>query len=201
MIRLSVLYPGGEEAKFDHDYYRNRHVPMCCSAWNVGAEIDKGINGPNVAAVHFFFESMDQHQARRWVAAGTGAIMADVANYTDIAPVMQISEVVDRDRTDQRGRPRWPSPDSPPRARRSSKGSRPTTRRPTGRRTRRCTTTSQGRRCSRCWPTSTSSARSNLPALQRRPLRQGRPPYKEQIGAVSGAEGGALHYVQFSRRA
>jgi uncharacterized protein (TIGR02118 family) len=93
MIRMSVLYPGGENDRFDHDYYKNTHVPLACSAWNVGAEIDKGINGPNVAAVHFFFESLDQMQAAMG-APDTAAVMADVANYTDIAPVMQISEVV-----------------------------------------------------------------------------------------------------------
>lgn len=93
MIRMSVLYPGGEDAKFDHDYYKNSHVPLACSTWNVGAEIDKGINGPNVAAVHFFFESMDQMQAAL-AAEGTAAVMADVPNYADITPVMQISEVV-----------------------------------------------------------------------------------------------------------
>ena len=90
---MSVLYPSGDDSTFDHDYYKNTHVPLACSAWNVGAEIDKGINGPNVAAVHFFFESMDQMQAALG-APDTAAVMADVPNYTDIAPVMQISEVV-----------------------------------------------------------------------------------------------------------
>jgi len=51
------------------------------------------ISGPDVAAVHFFFESMDQFQAAMG-APGTADVMADVANYTNIAPVMQISEVV-----------------------------------------------------------------------------------------------------------
>lgn len=93
MIRVSVLYPGGDDVTFDHDYYKNTHVPMACTAWNVGGEIDKGINGPYVAAVHFFFESMDQFQAAMG-SPETGAVMADVANYTNAAPVMQIAEVV-----------------------------------------------------------------------------------------------------------
>ncbi len=93
MIRLSVLYPSGDDVTFDHDYYKNTHVPMACAAWNVGAEIDKGISGPNLAAVHFFFESLDQMNAAMG-APGTAAVMADVPNYTNAAPVMQISEVV-----------------------------------------------------------------------------------------------------------
>jgi uncharacterized protein (TIGR02118 family) len=94
MIRLSVLYPVTEGATFDHDYYRDTHVPLAVSTWGLdGADIDKGIDGPYVAAVHFVFESMDALGAAMG-AEGTGAVMADVANYTTIAPVLQTSEIV-----------------------------------------------------------------------------------------------------------
>ena len=93
MIRLTVLYPKTDGATFDHDYYKNSHVPLARSTWGVPAEIDKGINGPYEAAVHFTFESTDAMNAAM-AAEGTGAIMADVANYTTIAPVMQTSEIV-----------------------------------------------------------------------------------------------------------
>ena len=60
MIRLSVLYPKTDGAKFDHDYYRDQHVPLAVSTWGVErVEIDKGVNGPYEAAVHFFFPSTD----------------------------------------------------------------------------------------------------------------------------------------------
>ncbi len=60
MIRLSVLYPATEGATFDHDYYRDTHVPLAVRTWGLdGAEIDKGIDGPYVAAVHFTFESIE----------------------------------------------------------------------------------------------------------------------------------------------
>ena len=29
MIRVSVFYPKTEGASFDHDYYREKHVPLC----------------------------------------------------------------------------------------------------------------------------------------------------------------------------
>jgi uncharacterized protein (TIGR02118 family) len=94
MIRLSVLYPATEGATFDHDYYRDRHVPLAVSAWNPErTEIDKGIDGPYVAAVHFVFASTDALGAAM-AGEGTGAILADVANYTTIAPVLQTSEIV-----------------------------------------------------------------------------------------------------------
>ena len=94
MIRLSVFYPSGEGSTFDHDYYRDSHVPLAVKTWGLdGAEIDKGVDGPYVAAVHFTFESMDALGAAMG-SPGTAEVMADVANYTNIAPVLQTSEIV-----------------------------------------------------------------------------------------------------------
>jgi uncharacterized protein (TIGR02118 family) len=95
MIRLTVSYPSTEGATFDHDYYRNKHVPLAVKTWGLdGAEIDKGVDGPNVAAVHFKFESLEALGAAMG-AAGTADVLADVANYTTIAPVLQTSEMVE----------------------------------------------------------------------------------------------------------
>ena len=94
MIRFSVLYPSGEDARFDHDYYRDRHVPLAKKTWGVDvAEIDRGINGPYVAAVHFQFASPEA-LAEALGSEGTAAVQSDVANYTDIEPVIQVSEIV-----------------------------------------------------------------------------------------------------------
>jgi uncharacterized protein (TIGR02118 family) len=94
MIRLSVFYPSSEGATFDHAYYRDKHVPLCVKTWGLGeAEIDKGVDGPYVAAVHFTFESAEAMQSAM-SSEGTGAIMADMANYTTITPVLQTSEIV-----------------------------------------------------------------------------------------------------------
>ena len=95
MIRLSVFYPSTEGATFDHDYYRDKHVPLAVKTWGLdGAEINKGVEGPYVAAVHFKFESLDALQAAMG-SKGTSDVLADVANYTSIAPVLQTSEIVD----------------------------------------------------------------------------------------------------------
>lgn len=94
MIRLSVLYPSSDDATFDHDYYREHHVPLAVETWGLaGADIDKGIDGPYVAAVHFTFDSLEAMGAQMGVP-GTGDVLADVANYTNIQPVMQTSEIV-----------------------------------------------------------------------------------------------------------
>jgi uncharacterized protein (TIGR02118 family) len=95
MIRLSVFYPSTEGAAFDHDYYRDTHVPLAVKTWGLdGAEIDKGVDGPYVAAVHFTFDSLDALGAAMG-NPGTADVMADIPNYTTIAPVLQTSEIVD----------------------------------------------------------------------------------------------------------
>jgi len=94
MIRVSVFYPVTEGASFDHDYYREKHVPLAARTWSPqSVEIDKGVDGPHVAAVHLTFESLDAlNQAM--AAEGTADVLADVANYTTIPPVLQTSEIV-----------------------------------------------------------------------------------------------------------
>jgi uncharacterized protein (TIGR02118 family) len=91
---MSVFYPSSEGATFDHDYYRNSHVPLAMRTWGVTrAEIDRGVDGPYVAAVHLEFDSVEAMQAAM-AAEGTGEVLADVANYTNITPVLQTSEIV-----------------------------------------------------------------------------------------------------------
>lgn len=94
MIQLSVFYPTTEGAAFDHDYYRDEHVPLCVATWNpVGTQIEKGIDGPHAAAVHFRFETLEAFQAALG-GPGTEAIREDVANYTTITSFIQVSEIV-----------------------------------------------------------------------------------------------------------
>ena len=94
MIRLSVFYPSSEGSTFDHDYYREKHVPLAVKAWGLTtADIDKGVDGPYVAAVHFEFDSVEAIQAAM-AAEATGEVLADVANYTNITPILQTSEIV-----------------------------------------------------------------------------------------------------------
>ena len=94
MIRFSVYYPSSEGSTFDHDYYREHHVPLVQRTWGApSAEIDKGVDGPHVAAVHLLFDSLEAMQSAMAVD-GTADVLADVANYTNITPVLQTSEVV-----------------------------------------------------------------------------------------------------------
>ena len=95
MIKVSVFYPKTEGASFDHDYYKNTHIPLCLKTFGLSsAEIDKGLDGPYVAGVHFKFDSMEAVGAAMG-GPGIGDVMADVANYTTIQPLIQTSEVVE----------------------------------------------------------------------------------------------------------
>lgn len=94
MIRVSVFYPSGDGAQFDMDYYRATHIPMALKAWGLDeAEVDKGLNGPYVAAAHFRFDSQGALDSALG-APGTAEVMADVANFTNITPVLQTSEIL-----------------------------------------------------------------------------------------------------------
>ena len=95
MIRLSVMYPSTDGASFDHDYYRDQHVPLAMKTFGIEgtAEVDKGIDGPYVAAVHFTFESLEAMGAAL-SSEGAADVAADVANYTSITPVVQTSEII-----------------------------------------------------------------------------------------------------------
>ena len=94
MIRLSVLYPSTEGATFDHEYYEEHHMALLHQHWAPERlEVDRGVSGPYVAGVHVWFADQDALNTA-FAAPGTGPIMEDVANYTSINPVLQISEIV-----------------------------------------------------------------------------------------------------------
>ena len=102
MIKVSVMYPNTPGARFDHEYYKDKHMPLlkarmgdACKSYT----IDKGLGGraPGAPATyvgmcHIFCNSIEAYET----AFGPHAkeIMGDIKNYTDIAPVVQISEVV-----------------------------------------------------------------------------------------------------------
>jgi len=102
MIKVSVMYPNTPGARFDHDYYRDRHMPLVKSRMGEHLDyytIDKGLAGgapgappTYVGMCHLFCESVEAFQAG--FGPHTEEIMADIPTYTDLTPVIQISEVV-----------------------------------------------------------------------------------------------------------
>jgi len=101
MIRVNVLYPNNPGATFDMDYYLNKHMPMVRQKMGValkGMTVDQGLSGgqPGTEAAHrvlatLTFDSVDAFERAFGPAAGD--IQGDIPRYTNIAPVIQISEV------------------------------------------------------------------------------------------------------------
>lgn len=102
MIKISVMYPFTDGMRFDHDYYRDKHMPLVKSKMGDHCKyytVDKGLAGgaPGAPATyvgmcHIFCNSIEAFQAG--FGPHAREILADIKNYTDAAPVIQISEVV-----------------------------------------------------------------------------------------------------------
>jgi uncharacterized protein (TIGR02118 family) len=99
MIKVSVMYPNGEGKTFNMDYYLTRHIPLVRNLLGEtlkGAAVDQGISSPGgpapyLAMGHLLFDSVEAFQA---VLGSHGpALMADIPNYTNSQPTIQVSEV------------------------------------------------------------------------------------------------------------
>jgi uncharacterized protein (TIGR02118 family) len=101
MIRVSVFYPNDKGARFDMKYYTGEHMPMVQQKLSTALrrmEIDEGVAGgtpgsppPYSAACHLFFDSVEAFQSA--FAPHANGILADIPNYTNTQPTIQISEV------------------------------------------------------------------------------------------------------------
>ena len=101
MIKVSVMYPNTSGAQFDMAYYLDRHMPMVQNLMGgvlKGMNVEQGLAGgqPGVPATyavlcHLLFESVDAFQAA--FAQHSAAILADIPNYTNTQPTVQISQV------------------------------------------------------------------------------------------------------------
>jgi uncharacterized protein (TIGR02118 family) len=102
MIKVTILYPNGDGKRFDMDYYSNKHMPMIASLLGDSLkrfEIDKGIAGrtpndpiPYLAIGYLYFDKLSAYQNS--FRPHAEKIRGDVPNYTNIQPVVQISEVL-----------------------------------------------------------------------------------------------------------
>lgn len=101
MIKVSVMYPNNPGVTFNHDYYKNTHMPLVKSKMGDALNyytVDKCLAGGAgdapafVAMCHLFVDSVPAFQAAFGPHAQT--ITADIPNYTNAQPVIVISEVV-----------------------------------------------------------------------------------------------------------
>lgn len=94
MISVHIMYPKTEDSSFDMDYYCATHMPMladalgdACEGWGaskMAAGAWEAIGWCNVSSQEALDAALAEHG---------GAIMADVANYTNVAPQMVVGEI------------------------------------------------------------------------------------------------------------
>jgi uncharacterized protein (TIGR02118 family) len=101
MIKVSVMYPHQPDARFDHAYYRDNHMPLVQARMGSACRfytVDKGLaGGPGeppiyIAMCHIYCDSPEAFDAA--FTPHAKEILADIPKYTDLAPVIQVSEVV-----------------------------------------------------------------------------------------------------------
>ena len=101
MAIVSVMYPGKSGSKFDMEYYLHTHMTMVSETWTSaglrGYQVLRGHPGADGAPpafhviVNMEFSSAEAFQAA--VAQSGAKIMGDVPNFTDLQPVLQVSDV------------------------------------------------------------------------------------------------------------
>ena len=101
MVKVSVFYPNSAGCKFDMSYYLTKHMPMVQQKLGAACKsiaVEQGLAGgapgapaTYVAMGHLYFDSTDAFQAAFGPHAQT--ILADIPNYTNTQPTIQISEV------------------------------------------------------------------------------------------------------------
>ena len=101
LFKVAILYPNGEGKTFDMDYYETKHMPMVAGLLGKNLqfyEIDKGIAGrtandkvPYLAVGYFYVKDVAEYN--KAIGQNRDAVINDIKNYTNIQPVIQISEV------------------------------------------------------------------------------------------------------------
>jgi len=102
VIKFNVMYPFTPGMRFDHDYYRDKHMPMLAQRLGHACRyytVDKGVAGgapgaplPFAAACSVYADSLEALQAA--MNPHVQEILGDIPNYTDAKPVIWISDVV-----------------------------------------------------------------------------------------------------------
>jgi len=102
MFKVAILYPNGENKSFDMEYYEHNHMPMVASLLKENLEfyeIDKGIAGrtpddavPYVAIGYFYVKDVAAYN--KTILQNRDVIVDDFINYTNIQPIVQVSEII-----------------------------------------------------------------------------------------------------------
>ena len=100
MILVSAMYPNRPGSRFDRDYYLQTHIPLVKERWRGmglletrlvrGVGTADGGESPFQVMALFRFRSLQDFQSA--AQAHAREIIADVPRFTDVQPIIQISE-------------------------------------------------------------------------------------------------------------
>jgi uncharacterized protein (TIGR02118 family) len=101
LFKVAILYPNGEGKTFDMGYYETKHMPMVAGWLGKNLkfyEIDNGIAGrtpnekvPYLAVGYFYVKDIAEYN--KAIGQHRDEIVSDFKNYTNVQPIIQISEV------------------------------------------------------------------------------------------------------------
>jgi uncharacterized protein (TIGR02118 family) len=101
MIKVTILYPNGDDKSFDMDYYEKKHMPMVAGFLGNNLkfyEIDKVIAGrtpneklPFLAVGYFYINDLAEYN--KAITQNREAVLNDFKNYTNVQPVVLVSEI------------------------------------------------------------------------------------------------------------
>jgi uncharacterized protein (TIGR02118 family) len=101
MVKISVFYPHKPGARFDVEYYLNTHMPMAARLLGpaikaISVEIGRSGEDPDseppfTAICGFTCEAVDDFLGAFMPVADQ--LQSDIPRYTDIEPVIQISDL------------------------------------------------------------------------------------------------------------
>ena len=104
MIKISILYPNNKGSRFDMSYYLDTHMPLSIGLLSThsgfkGISVEHGLGGAlpgtdaaYIAMCHFLFDSAEDFMAA--FTPHASVLQGDMSNYTDIEPIIQVSEVL-----------------------------------------------------------------------------------------------------------
>lgn len=101
MIRVTIVYPKTPGSRFDHDYYRDVHMPMSIRLIGhamTSLTVDRGANAPPpwpAAPFHavctFVCKSREAYEEAFF--PHMAELQGDIPKFTDVAPLIQLGEI------------------------------------------------------------------------------------------------------------
>ena len=98
---VSVIYPKTATSRFDHAYYTGKHIPLVNRTYGAHGmqsfKVMRGtssLGGAPAYELIALLEFADMEAFLKAAGAHSDEVMADVAHFTDIQPIVQFNDSV-----------------------------------------------------------------------------------------------------------